>query len=133
MDRFERAGKAFTRLCKVMAELRAPGGCPWDAEQTLDSLKPYLIEEAYEVLDALENGDPDKHCEELGDLLLQVVFQAEVAQESDDFDAEAVSQGIIDKLVRRHPHVFGDSNADDAAGALRNWASGLAFQTLMSR
>lgn len=123
MDRFERAGTALARLCRLMADLRAPGGCPWDAEQTLDSLKPYLIEEAYEVIEALEQGCPDKHCEELGDLLLQVVFQAEVVQETGGFDMEAVSKAIVDKLVRRHPHVFGDSDAADAAGALRNWES----------
>ncbi len=125
MDRFERAGESFARLCQLMAKLRAPGGCPWDAEQTLDSLKPYLIEEAYEVLEALELGDADKHREELGDLLLQVVFQAEVVQETGGFDIDSVAQTLIDKLVRRHPHVFGDTNtaADDAAGALRNWES----------
>lgn len=121
MDRFEEAGTAVKRLCEVMARLRAPGGCPWDAEQTLDSLKPYLIEEAYEVLEALELGRADKHREELGDLLLQVVFQAEVRAEDGTFDMAAVARAITDKLVRRHPHVFGDTPAEDADGALRNW------------
>ena len=82
MDRFERAGQAFSRLCSVMGRLRAPGGCAWDREQTLESLKPYLIEEAYETLEAIEQGEPAKHCEELGDLLLQVVFQAELRAEA---------------------------------------------------
>ena len=106
MDRFQRAGTAFERLCRVMAQLRAPGGCPWDAEQTLETLKPYLIEEAYETLEAIELGGGSKHCEELGDLLLQIVFQAEVVQEDGGFDAAAVIDGIHDKLVRRHPHVL---------------------------
>jgi MazG family protein len=121
MDRFEKAGRAFERLCRIMARLRAPGGCPWDAEQTLDSLKPYLIEEAYEVLEAIEREDVEKHREELGDLLLQVVFQAEVMQERPSFDITDVVEAISDKLLRRHPHVFGSETADDATGALRNW------------
>lgn len=121
MDRFEHAGKAFERLCRIMAELRAPGGCPWDREQTLASLKPYLIEEAYETLEAIERGDPAAHREELGDLLLQVVFQAEVTHEQGSFTAAEVAEGIHDKLVRRHPHVFGEVRAADAAGALKSW------------
>ncbi len=121
MDRHAAAGEAFRRLCEVMHTLRAPGGCPWDREQTLDSLKPYLIEEAYESLEAIEDGDPAKHCEELGDLLLQIVFQAEICAESHKFDAAAVAHGIADKLIRRHPHVFGETRAKDAAGALKSW------------
>lgn len=123
MDRFEKAGKAFERLCRIMARLRAPGGCPWDAEQTIDSLKPYLIEEAYEVLEAIERDDAGKHREELGDLLLQVVFQAEVTQEQPSFDITDVVDSISEKLLRRHPHVFSDATAKDATGALRNWES----------
>ena len=104
-----------------MGRLRAPGGCPWDSEQTLESLKPYLIEEAYETLEALEAGDPAKHCEELGDLLLQIVFQAEICAQAKTFDAADVANGISQKLIRRHPHVFGEFHAKDAAGALKSW------------
>ncbi|MBI5509163.1 MAG: nucleoside triphosphate pyrophosphohydrolase [Deltaproteobacteria bacterium] len=121
MDRHERAGAAFTRLCAIMARLRAPGGCPWDKAQTLDSLKPYLIEEAYETLEALEEGVAAKHCEELGDLLLQIVFQAEICNETGRFDAAAVAGGIATKLERRHPHVFGEVQVQGAAGALLSW------------
>lgn len=120
-DRFRRAGAAFEQLCRTMHTLRAPGGCPWDREQTLASLKPYLIEEAYETLEAMESGDAREHCEELGDLLLQVVFQSEIAQETALFDTAAVAHAINDKLVRRHPHVFAGARANDAAGALQNW------------
>src|SRR5690606_1033605 len=105
-DRFDKAGAAFAELCRVMAQLRAPGGCAWDREQTMATLKPYLIEEAYEALEALESNDPKAHAEELGDLLLQVVFQAEIAQETGIFDVAQVTQGISEKLIRRHPHVF---------------------------
>lgn len=121
MDRFDQAGAAFAQLCRVMARLRAPGGCAWDREQTLTSLKPYLIEEAYETLEAMESGDPKAHAEELGDLLLQIVFQAEIAQESGSFDVARVATGITEKLIRRHPHVFGDGEAKDASAALANW------------
>lgn len=121
-DRFTRAAEAFATLCRTMAKLRAPGGCPWDAEQTFATLTPYLIEEAYETIEAIESGDPKAHCEELGDVLLQVVFQAEIANETQTFDAEAVARAINDKLIRRHPHVFSDAAvADDANQALRNW------------
>jgi tetrapyrrole methylase family protein / MazG family protein len=121
MDRFERAGAAFAKLCRTMHTLRAPGGCPWDREQTLDSLKPYLIEEMYETLDAIDSGDADKHREELGDLLLQIVFQSELTAEAGKFDAGEVAEGIDAKLVRRHPHVFGGEKADSASGALKKW------------
>ena len=120
MDRFERAGKAFEELCRVMATLRGPQGCPWDQKQTLESLKPYLLEEAYETLEAIGADTPTEHCEELGDLLLQIVFQSEIAQET-SFDVEAVIKGIVEKLVRRHPHVFGDAKVNDAADVVRNW------------
>jgi len=121
MDRFDKAGETFARLCRIMARLRAPGGCPWDREQTPQSLKPYLIEEAYETVDAIDAGDPESLREELGDVLLQVVFHAEIGQETGAFDAAAVATGVADKLVRRHPHVFGDESAQGADGALRNW------------
>jgi MazG family protein len=121
MDRFDEAGEAFARLCRIMAQLRGPGGCPWDREQTPASLKPYLIEEAYETIDAIDSGDREALREELGDLLLQVVFHAELSQEGGSFDMAAVAAGIADKLVRRHPHVFGEQKADGSGGALRNW------------
>jgi len=108
-------------LLAVMARLRGENGCPWDAEQTLDSLKPFLIEESYEVLDALETGDAAAHCEELGDLLLQIVFQARIREERGEFAFRDVVEAIRQKLVRRHPHVFADAAVDDVAGVLRNW------------
>lgn len=114
-------GAAFERLVGIMARLRGPDGCPWDREQDLETLKPYLIEEAYEVLDAIESGDTKSHQEELGDLLLQVVFQSEVRRQDDTFDVRDVAHGIADKLVRRHPHVFGDAGADDADQAYKQW------------
>jgi len=114
-------GDAYERIVGIMARLRAPNGCPWDKEQTLESLKPYLIEEAYEVIEALEEGEVEHHKEELGDLLLQVVFQSQLRSESDSFDAADVAHGICDKLIRRHPHVFGDAKADGAEEAYQQW------------
>lgn len=114
-------GQAFERLVGVMARLRGPGGCPWDREQTLASLKPYLVEEAYEVLEAIDQGSVEEHKEELGDLLLQVVFQAELRREAGSFDAADVAHGIADKLVRRHPHVFEHQGVDEAKEALKHW------------
>jgi tetrapyrrole methylase family protein/MazG family protein len=105
-----------------MARLRRPGGCPWDREQTPETLKPYLIEEAYEVLEALEAGDPRALKEELGDLLLQIVFHAEIAAEAGEFTINDVVQGLIDKLVRRHPHVFGNLKVKDANEVVQNWS-----------
>lgn len=115
------AGAAFERLVTLMARLRADDGCPWDRAQDLLSLRPYLVEEAYEVLDAVERGSADEHREELGDLLLQVVFQAQIRREEGAFDAAAVAHGITDKLLRRHPHVFGDAGAETAGQALSRW------------
>jgi MazG family protein len=103
------AGASLTRLVEIMDRLLAPGGCPWDREQTLDSLRPFLVEETYEVLDALSHGDVAGHCEELGDLLMQIVFHAAIRAAEGSFDIDAVVAGISDKLVRRHPHVFGDA------------------------
>ena len=103
------AGASLTRLVDIMDRLLAPGGCPWDREQTLDTLRPFLIEETYEVLDALARGDVPGHCEELGDLLMQIVFQAALRAAEGAFDIDAVVASISDKLVRRHPHVFGDA------------------------
>src|SRR5262245_43120249 len=112
---------SFTRLVDIMARLRAPGGCPWDREQTPESLRPYLLEEAYEVLDAIERGEPGAIRDELGDLLLQVVFHAQLAAEAGRFTVADVARAIADKLVRRHPHVFGDVQVQDADEVVRNW------------
>ena len=106
----------------MQARLRAPGGCPWDREQTHASLKTYLIEEAYEVLDALERGDAMELAEELGDLLLQVLFHADLAREAGTFDISDVVTGIRDKMIRRHPHVFGDVKVETSSEVLKNWA-----------
>src|ERR671926_275993 len=114
--------EAIERLLSIMARLRAPDGCPWDREQTLASLRPYLLEETYEVLEAIDDGDPREHCEELGDLLLQIVFQAQLTKEAGQFAFGDVAQAISDKLVSRHPHVFGDAPVKDAEGVLRQWA-----------
>jgi MazG family protein len=114
-------GPAFEKLVGVMSRLRAPGGCPWDREQTHATLRTYLIEEAYEVLDALDSTDDAKFAEELGDLLLQVLFHAQIAHEEGRFDITDVIRAIHDKMVRRHPHVFGDTTAKTAADVLRNW------------
>ena len=111
----------FARLVQIMARLRAPGGCPWDRAQSRKDLKPYLVEETYEVLDAIEHDDPAMLREELGDLLLQVVFHAQIAAEEGSFTIEEVSRAINEKLVRRHPHVFGDVKADTPEQVLQNW------------
>ena len=104
-----------------MAQLRSPTGCPWDREQTHATLKPYLLEEAYEALEAIDSGNDLELCAELGDVLLQVVFHAQVARERETFDIDAVCQAIVDKLIRRHPHVFGDTDVDDADEVVVNW------------
>jgi MazG family protein len=103
------AGTSLPRLVDIMDRLLAPDGCPWDREQTLETLRPFLVEETYEVLDALSRGDVAGHCEELGDLLMQIVFQAALRAAQGGFDIDAVIASISDKLVRRHPHVFGDT------------------------
>jgi MazG family protein len=115
-------GERFEKLVGIMHRLRAPGGCPWDGEQTHASIKPYLIEEAYEVLEAIDAEDDGELCSELGDLLLQVVFHAEMASETERFTVDDVIDAICDKMVRRHPHVFADTSVDDSAEVLRNWA-----------
>ncbi len=114
-------GAAFERIVGIMARLRGPDGCPWDRAQSLETLRAYLIEEAYEVIEAIEEGTATDHVEELGDLLLQVVFQAELRREAGDFDAADVAHGIADKLIRRHPHVFGDETADAKEQAYAHW------------
>jgi tetrapyrrole methylase family protein/MazG family protein len=109
------------RLLEVMSTLRSPQGCPWDREQNLDTLKRFLIEETYEVIDAIEDGDHDRLCEELGDLLLQIVFQAQICSEEGVFSFSDVANAIVAKLVRRHPHVFGSVEVENADEVLRNW------------
>lgn len=111
------------QLVQVMDQLRSPGGCPWDAEQTHESLARYLLEETYEALEAMDQGDLVSLREELGDLLLQVVFHARIAQESDStFSLDAIAQGVVDKLVRRHPHVFTDLVVSSNEELEANWA-----------
>ena len=115
-------GANLPRLVGLMQRLLAPDGCPWDREQTLQSLLPYLVEETYEVVDALQAGQVADHCEELGDLLLQIVFQAELRHLDGGFGIDEVIEGIVRKLIRRHPHVFGDVHAKNADEALAGWA-----------
>ena len=118
-----RAARAIEHLLSIMERLRGPGGCPWDREQTLQSLRPYVLEETYEVLEAIDGGDVGEHREELGDLLLQIVFQAQLRKEEGAFDFADVADAISGKLVSRHPHVFGDAEVKDAEGVLRQWAA----------
>src|SRR5580698_4197440 len=113
-------GERFERAVQIMARLRAPGGCPWDREQTFDSIKPYTLEETYEVLEAIENRDWPELTGELGDLLLQVLFYSEMAREAGYFSVDDVLDRLSSKLVDRHPHVFGDVKADTSAEVLRN-------------
>jgi MazG family protein len=117
-----RALEALARLLDIMARLRGPDGCPWDREQTPESLRPYLVEEAYEVLDAIDRGDAAAVRDELGDLLLQVVFHAQLASEAGRFAIADVADAIANKLVRRHPHVFADVRVRDADEVARNWS-----------
>ena len=114
---------SFQRLCEIVAKLRAPGGCPWDREQTHESLLPALIEEAYEVAGAVRANDPSNFREELGDLLLLVVMHAQIASESGRFDINGVLKDVTEKLIRRHPHVFGNSDARDSGAVLKQWES----------
>ncbi|HEY5618484.1 MAG TPA: nucleoside triphosphate pyrophosphohydrolase [Vicinamibacterales bacterium] len=110
----ETAGTRFDRLVEIMRTLRAPGGCPWDREQTLASLRPFVLEETYEVLEAIEDGSPIGLREELGDFLYEAVFLAQISEESGDFSIADAIDAICDKLVRRHPHVFARQHGDDA-------------------
>ena len=113
---------AFARLVEIMERLRGPNGCPWDREQTHASIRPYTIEEAYEVAEAIDHDDDGELCAELGDLLLQIVFHAQMAAEEGRFTIADVVHAINNKLVRRHPHVFADTKVDGTADVLRNWS-----------
>lgn len=115
------AGTRFVSLLSLMARLRAEGGCPWDREQTRTSLRPYVIEEAYEVVQAIDEGSPDHLVEELGDLLFQVVFHSQLGAEAGEFTMQDVLDRVCDKMTRRHPHVFGDGAVADSREALAQW------------
>ncbi len=116
----EKKGK-FAQLVELMETLRGPKGCPWDREQTHQSIRPYLLEETYEVLEAIDSGDDGKLKEELGDLLLQIVFHSQMAKEEGRFDIYGVIEGIVQKLIRRHPHVFGGVKVKSSQEVLENW------------
>lgn len=113
--------KNFNDIVELSKHLRSPEGCPWDREQSLDSVTPYIIEEAYEVVQAIELKDKDEIIEELGDLFFQVIFASQIASEDGEFDIEEVMDRLHNKLVRRHPHVFGDEKAKDAEEAIKTW------------
>jgi MazG family protein len=117
----KRPGEAFRDLVELISRLRAPGGCPWDREQTHESLKPMLLEEAYEVIEAIDDGDDQELMGELGDLLLQVVFHSQIAAEQDRFTVAEVIERVASKMVHRHPHVFGQDTAQSSSEVLRNW------------
>src|SRR3954470_14638701 len=119
----KQTGAEVSQLVGLMQRLLAPGGCPWDREQTLATLVPYLVEETYEVVDALAEGTVADHREELGDLLLQVIFQSELRFTEGAFGIDDVARGIVAKLVRRHPHVFGEVQAKGVDDVLSNWAA----------
>lgn len=112
---------SLAQLVEIMRRLRGAGGCPWDRKQTHESLRTYVVEEAYEVVQAIDDRDDEELCEELGDLLLQVAFHSQIASESGRFDVGDVIRGVVEKLIRRHPHVFGDVEAKDSKTVLRNW------------
>ena len=111
----------FVKLVNVMKKLREPDGCPWDREQTYMSLRRYIVEEGYELIQAIEDGNVPNMCEECGDLMLQVVFVSCMAEERGDFTVRDVLDGLTNKLIRRHPHVFGDVHVNDSDDVLKNW------------
>jgi len=113
--------QSFIGLCEIVARLRAPNGCPWDREQTIESLLPNLLEEAYEIASAVHAGDDQNLCEELGDLILLAVMQARIAEENRRFTIVNVLEEVTEKLVRRHPHIFGKSDVRDTAGVIKQW------------
>lgn len=117
----DRTAAAFVRLCETIAKLRSPDGCPWDRQQTLATIKPYTLEETYELLEAIDSDDNEAICEELGDVLLQVVLDAQIAKDEGRFDIVPVIEGIAEKMVRRHPHVFGDETAETADDVTQHW------------
>ena len=127
------AGEWFARLVALQARLRSPKGCPWDREQTHASLRKYLVEEAYEVLDAMDSSDPRKFASELGDLLLQVVFHANIAEADGRFNISDVIESVYSKMVRRHPHVFGNVVAETAGAVLKNWEQIKAAERVAER
>ncbi len=114
-------GASFEAFQEIVAHLRAPDGCPWDREQTHDSLRTHLLEESYEALGAIDSGDTDAMREEFGDLLLQIMLNSQIANEAGDFNVNAVVKGVYDKIIRRHPHVFGEVQVDGVDGVLQNW------------
>ncbi len=120
-DRSDNSNKPMDHLLSLMEQLRGPDGCPWDRKQDHESLRPYVVEEAFEVVDAIDNGNRKDIQEELGDLLLQIVFHSQIAKENGQFTFDDVAQGISDKLERRHPHVFGGEEAMDEEQALAHW------------
>src|SRR4030095_387019 len=122
-------GAKFEQLVEIMARLRGPNGCPWDKQQDRNSLKPMLVEETYEVREAIDNNDPDGLSEELGDLLLHVVFQAQLGKEDGGFDIDKVIDGICDKLIRRHPPLFGDETASSLEDVIKKWEAFNAPET----
>lgn len=117
----EQTATAFIHLCETIARLRSPDGCPWDRQQTLATIKPYTLEETYELLEAIDADDNESICEELGDVLLQVVLDAQIAKDEGRFDIVPVIEGIAEKMVRRHPHVFGNETAETAADVTGHW------------
>lgn len=119
--RDKEAGEWFARLVSLQARLRGPGGCPWDREQTHESLRKFLVEETYETLDAMDSGDPGKFSSEMGDLLLQIIFHSILAEETDSFTISDVIESVYTKMVRRHPHVFGTTKARTSADVLKSW------------
>ncbi|QDT39656.1 nucleoside triphosphate pyrophosphohydrolase [Stratiformator vulcanicus] len=123
-----RATDAFARLCEIIARLRAPDGCPWDREQTLESIKPYTLEETYELLEAIDSGDDEQIVEELGDVLLQVMLDSQIGADEGRFDIVPVIERLNDKLVRRHPHVFGEATAEKASDVSPLWEQAKAAE-----
>src|SRR5258708_31290104 len=119
----ESPSSLFDSLLQIMARLRGPGGCPWDREQTRASLKPFLIEETYEVLETIDGGDTAAMTEELGDLLFQVVFYARMAEERGEFAISDVLRRVVDEMIRRHPHVFAEAAVDTRREALAQWGA----------
>lgn len=115
------AGEEFRKLCEVIAKLRSPEGCPWDRVQTLETIKPYTLEETYELLEAIDSGEDEDIVEELGDVLLQVILDAQIGADENRFDIIQVMQGLTHKMIERHPHVFGDVEAETPEKVLQNW------------